>query len=71
MTQCDYFLQGQNEQKDKEMSQLVKEMDQMKEQHENLKSLLQQQMKETDNLKVCLRVFGLRVNSVLLFRCEN
>ncbi len=52
---CDLFLQKQNEQKEKEKSELVKEMDQIKEQNENLKSNLQQLWKETDHLKVCLQ----------------
>lgn len=54
LTQCGLFLQEQNEQKEKEMSQLVKELDQTKEQNENLKSTLQQLLKET-NIKVCFR----------------
>lgn len=49
----DLFLQEQNEQKDKEKSQLVEELDQMKEQSESLKSTLQQQLKETERLQVC------------------
>lgn len=55
MTQCDVFPQEQNEQKEKEKSELVKEMDQIKEQNENLKTNIQQLQKETDHLKVCLQ----------------
>lgn len=49
----DLFPQVQNEQKDKEKSQLVEELDQMKGQSENLRSALQQQLKETERLQVC------------------
>ncbi len=70
LTRCDLFLQKQNEQKEKEKSELVKEMDQIKEQNENLKSNLQQLLKETDHLKVCLQSTCEIWNSVLQYHCE-
>lgn len=51
----DLFPQERNEQKETEKSELVKEMDQIKEQNENLKSNLQQLQKETEHLKVCFQ----------------
>lgn len=46
-------LQRQNEQKEKENSQLVEELGQIKKENENLKSTSEQQMKEMERLKVC------------------
>lgn len=69
LTWYDLFLQEQNDQKEKEMSQLVKQMDQIKGEKDNLQSTLQQQGKETDNAKVCISVvwnqcciFGVKTN---------
>lgn len=48
--------QGQNEQKEKENAELATELDQTKQQIKNLRSSLQQQLKENDSLKVCPRL---------------
>lgn len=50
------LTQGQNEQKEKEKAELATELDQTKQQIENVRSSLQQQLKENDSLKVCPRL---------------
>lgn len=50
-----WFVQGQNEQKEKENILLIKELEQIKEQNGNLESRLQLQQKDTEYLKVCFQ----------------
>lgn len=49
------FLQGQIEDSEKEKSELGKELDHIKGENQDLRGNLQQQLKETDQLKVCCR----------------
>ncbi len=53
LTHCESFPQMQKEQYEEEKTRLARESDQIKEENKDLKSKLQQQMEETDRLKVC------------------
>lgn len=52
------FLQRQNEQKAREMSELVKEMEEIKKRNDDLRSTVQQKEQENDGLKVCFQSAG-------------
>lgn len=53
ITKVLFAPQRQNEQKEKENSQLVEELGQIKKENESLKSTSEQQRKEMERLKVC------------------